>query len=88
MVLRRAVEAGGGQAFFGICVPLSSKRTPRLVEALPGDSLLAESDAEGPDGFQDRVEAATRLIADVRGWSLGVAEEQLAGNARAFLDGA
>ena len=84
-VLQKAVEAGGGQAFFGICAAHASSNTPRLVVALPKGALLAESDAS--DGFAAHVEAATRLVADARGWELCAAEERLAGNARAFLDG-
>ena len=79
----RAVEAGGGTAFFGINTAHASKKTPQLVAALPEESLLAESDASAE--FEARVADATQLIADARNWSLDVAEERLAGNARAFL---
>ena len=82
-VLIRAVEAGGGTAFFGINTAHASKKTPQLVAALPEASLLAESDASGE--FEARVADATQLIADAREWSLAEAEERLAGNARAFL---
>ena len=82
-VLIRAVEAGGGTAFFGINTAHASKKTPQLVASLPEASLLAESDASGE--FEARVADATKLIADARSWSLDVAEERLAGNARAFL---
>mgnify|MGYP001209785419 FL=1 len=82
-VLIRAVEAGGGTAFFGINTAHASKKTPQLVAALPEESLLAESDASGE--FEARVADATKLIADAREWSLTEAEERLAGNARAFL---
>ena len=79
----RAVEAGGGTAFFGINTAHASKKTQQLVAALPEESLLAESDASGE--FEARVADATQLIADAREWSLAEAEERLAGNARAFL---
>ena len=79
----RAVEAGGGTAFFGINTAHASKKTLQLVASLPEASLLAESDASGE--FEARVADATKLIADARSWSLDVAEERLAGNARAFL---
>ena len=82
-VLIRAVEAGGGTAFFGINTAHASKKTPQLVAALPEASLLAESDASGE--FEARVADATQLIAEARDWSLAEAEERLAGNARAFL---
>ena len=82
-VLIRAVEAGGGTAFFGINTAHASKKTPQLVAALPKESLLAESDASGE--FEARVAEATKLIAEAREWSLTEAEERLAGNARAFL---
>ena len=82
-VLIRAVEAGGGTAFFGINTAHASKKTPQLVASLPEASLLAESDASGE--FEARVADATKLIANAREWSLAEAEERLAGNARAFL---
>ena len=82
-LLIRAVEAGGGTAFFGINTAHASKKTPQLVAALPEESLLAESDASGE--FEARVADATQLIADAREWSLAEAEERLSGNARAFL---
>jgi Tat protein secretion system quality control protein TatD with DNase activity len=82
-VLIRAVEAGGGTAFFGINTAHASKKTPQLVASLPEASLLAESDASGE--FEARVADATKLIAEARDWSLTEAEERLAGNARAFL---
>ena len=83
LVLIRAVEAGGGTAFFGINTAHASKKTPQLVAALPEASLLAESDASSE--FEARVADATQLIAEARDWSLTEAEERLAGNARAFL---
>ena len=82
-VLIRAVEAGGGTAFFGINTAHASKKTPQLVAALPEASLLAESDASGE--FEARVADATKLIAEAHDWSLAEAEERLEGNARAFL---
>ena len=66
-----------------VCDVWSPRRRGELVAALPEESLLAESDASGE--FEARVADATQLIADARGWSLDVAEERLAWNARAFL---
>ena len=82
-MLRKAVEASGGRAFFGVTSGHTSRHTPRLLEALREDELLVESDAS--EDLDAKLGEAVALVAGARGWSHEEAVAVLDGNAWAFL---
>ena len=80
--LTRTVEAYGGVAYFGFTEAHPTKHTRALLEALPAERILVESDSSesaAPLG------AMTSTIAEAKGWTVDEATRALDGNADAFL---
>lgn len=77
----------GSRFYFSFSHAINHRTPEKLrarVAAVPADRLLLESDQVTPLVIDDSLQAMAGIIADVRGWTLHEAAEQLADNFNRF----
>ena len=78
----------GRQIYFGLSTHFSCRNPSKLaslLQCLPHDRLLLESDAHDEQVGARRMEAVCTAVADAKGWSLEETAQLTSRNAQAFL---
>lgn len=71
---------------FSVAINMRSPKTRKVIESIPDDRLLPETDLPSTEGMEEDIKEMYKIISEVKGWTLEETNEILSRNSKKFYN--